>query len=124
MVSGIFCKLGFVGMIHRFLRAFSARKSFPQTSICRCWHFEMQLYLKARINMSKYEKLWIYVKESGKGQFKLSYQKIEQITGVAVDHSFLSYKKELAEFGYQVGKISMKEQTIEFIKDSFGESIK
>ena len=29
----------------------------------------------------------------------------------------LRFKKELTEFGYQVGKISMKEQTVEFIKE-------
>ena len=33
-----------------------------------------------------------------------------------MDHSFLSYKKELSEYGYQVGKISMKEQTVLFNK--------
>ena len=32
-------------------------------------------------------------------------------------HSFLTYKKELIEYGYKVGKISMKEQTVEFIKE-------
>ena len=30
---------------------------------------------------------------------------------------FLTYKKELADFGYQVGKISMKAQTVEFVKE-------
>ena len=32
------------------------------------------------------------------------------------DHSFLTYKKELLEYGYKVGKISMKNKTVEFIK--------
>ena len=31
-----------------------------------------------------------------------------------IDHSFLTYKKELLEYGYKVGKISMKEQTVDF----------
>ena len=30
---------------------------------------------------------------------------------------FLTYKKELADFGYQVGKISMKAKTVEFVKE-------
>ena len=34
-----------------------------------------------------------------------------------IDHSFLTYKKELIEYGYKVGKISMKEQTVEFMKE-------
>ena len=37
--------------------------------------------------------------------------------GFSIDHSFLTYKKELADFGYKVGKISMKEQTVEIIKE-------
>ena len=31
-------------------------------------------------------------------------------------HSFLTYKKEAAQYGYQVGKISMKEKHITFQK--------
>lgn len=34
-----------------------------------------------------------------------------------IGHSFLTYKIELIEYGYKVGKISMKEQTVEFIKE-------
>ena len=47
----------------------------------------------------------------------LTYDEIEKIAGLPIDHSFLRFKKELTEFGYQVGKISMKEQTVEFIKE-------
>ncbi len=54
--------------------------------------------------------------EIGRESFKLSYAEIEKIAGIAIDHSFLSYKKELTEYGYKVGKISMKEQAVEFIK--------
>ncbi len=70
--------------------------------------------------MSKYDKLWKYVKESGKDNFKLTYEEIEKIAGVPVDHSFLTFKKELFAYGYKVGKISMKEKTIEFISNSLG----
>ena len=43
-------------------------------------------------------------------------QKIQNIAGIPIDHSFLKYKKELTEYGYQVGKISIKEQTVIFNK--------
>lgn len=66
--------------------------------------------------MSKYDPLWKYIQESGRESFKLTYAEIEAITGLPIDHSFLTYKKELAEYGYKVGKISMKEQTVAFEK--------
>ena len=69
------------------------------------------------MGMSKYDALWKYVSEEGKDSFKLSYAEIENVAGVPIDHSFLTYKKELIEYGYKVGKISMKEQTVEFIKE-------
>ena len=34
------------------------------------------------------------------------------ICGFPIDHSFLNCKKELEAYGYQVGKISMKNQTV------------
>ncbi|MGN0384318.1 MAG: hypothetical protein ACI4EX_00350 [Lachnospiraceae bacterium] len=41
---------------------------------------------------------------------------IEIIAGVPIDRSFLTYKKELLDYGYKVEKISMKEQTVEFVR--------
>ena len=67
--------------------------------------------------MSKYDALWKYVSEAGKDSLKLTYAEIENVAGMPIDHSFLTYKKELIEYGYMVGKISMKEQTVEFIKE-------
>lgn len=64
--------------------------------------------------MSKYDLLWEAVRERGKQSFKLTFEEIQHIAGIPIDHSFLRYKKELAEYGYQVGKISMKEQTVAF----------
>lgn len=64
--------------------------------------------------MSKYDLLWEAVRERGEQSFKLTFEEIQHIAGIPIDHSFLRYKKELAEYGYQVGKISMKEQTIAF----------
>ena len=47
---------------------------------------------------------------------KLTFGEIQDIAGIPIDHSFLKYKKELTGYGYQVGKISMKEQTVIFNK--------
>jgi hypothetical protein len=66
--------------------------------------------------MSKYNALWEYVKDNGSPSFQLSFDEIHNIIGIPIDHSFLTYKKELVEYGYQVGKISMKEQTVIFNK--------
>lgn len=66
--------------------------------------------------MSKYDALWEHVQKSGEGSFQLSFEEIEKIAGIPIDHSFLRYKKELTEYGWQVGKISMKEQTVLFQK--------
>lgn len=66
--------------------------------------------------MSKYAPLWNWIKENGTDSFKLTYAEIEKIAGLPIDHSFLTYKKELLKYGYKVGKISMKEQTVAFEK--------
>lgn len=71
---------------------------------------------KVRYNMSKYNALWEYIHKEGSQSFKLTFEQIKDITGMPIDHSFLKYKKELTEYGYQVGKISMKEQTVAFEK--------
>lgn len=66
--------------------------------------------------MCKYHSLWEYVQSSGSQSLKLTFEEIQNIAGIPIDHSFLKYKKELTEYGYQVGKISMKEQTVVFHK--------
>ncbi len=66
--------------------------------------------------MSKYEPLWSYLKENNKDNYKLSYEEIRNILGFDIDHSFLTYKKESKEYGYEVGKISIKNKTITFNK--------
>lgn len=62
--------------------------------------------------MSKYKVLWEYIKENDKDEYKLSYESLENILGFKLDHSFLTYKKELNEYGYKVEKISMKENIL------------
>lgn len=66
--------------------------------------------------MSKYDILWAYVQNTGLSTVMLTFEEIKNIAGVPIDHSFLNYKKELISYGYQVGKISMKAQTVEFIQ--------
>lgn len=66
--------------------------------------------------MSKYEPLWKYIKENQKDSYKLTYEEIKDILGFEIDHSFLTYKKELINYGYEVRKISMKEKTVIFDK--------
>ncbi len=66
--------------------------------------------------MSKYEPLWNYLKKNKKDNYQFSYEDIKNILGFQIDHSFLTYKKEAKEYGYEVEKISMKEQTINFKK--------
>lgn len=66
--------------------------------------------------MSKYDTLWGWIKENGTENFKLTFAEIEQISGHPIDHSFQTYKKELMNYGYQVEKISLKEQTVIFRK--------
>ena len=62
--------------------------------------------------MSKYNSLWEYVQSNVNQSFKMTFEEIRDIAGIPIDHSFLKYKKELIDYGYEVEKISMKEQTI------------
>lgn len=41
---------------------------------------------------------------------------MKYILGFDINHSFLTYKKELKNYGYEVSKISMKEKTVTFNK--------
>jgi hypothetical protein len=66
--------------------------------------------------MSKYNSLWKYLKSKGDKQIKLTFEEVKAIIGFDIDHSFLTYKKELTDYGYEVGKISLKEKTVEFKK--------
>ena len=62
--------------------------------------------------MNKYEPLWKYIKDNKKEVYKLTYEEIGNILGFDIDHSFLTYKKELLEYGYKVTKISIKEKYV------------
>ena len=54
--------------------------------------------------MSKYEPLWEWVGKQPAKNLTLTFAEIQQILGFPIDHSFLTYKKELLAYGYQVGK--------------------
>ena len=62
--------------------------------------------------MSKYEPLWLYLNENNQDRYNLSYEKIKNILGFKLDNSFLTFKKELLEYGYEVKKISLKEKYV------------
>ena len=66
--------------------------------------------------MSKYDLLWKWINENKTDNFKLTYDEIENIAGVPIDHSFLTFKKELLQYGFNVAKISMKGQVVDFEK--------
>ncbi len=66
--------------------------------------------------MSKYDPLWRFIQKNNQANIVLSFDDIKNILGFKIDHSFLNYKKELINYGYQVAKISLKEKKINFIK--------
>jgi len=66
--------------------------------------------------MSKYQKLWEYIKSCGEDQITLSFEDVKNLCGFEIDHSFLNAKKELKDFGYNVSKISLKNKTIQVVK--------
>jgi len=66
--------------------------------------------------MSKYNSLWEHVQSNGSQSIILTFEEIQDIARIPIDHSFLKYKKELEEYGYKVGKISMKGKTVTFNK--------
>ena len=70
----------------------------------------------SNIDMSKYDQLWQYIKDNHDQDFQLSFNQIQKIVGLPIDHSFLTYKKELLDYGFKVGKISLKNKTVDFKK--------
>lgn len=66
--------------------------------------------------MSKYEPLWQYVGAHRQDFLTMSFKEIMEISGIPLDHSFLTYKKELLEYGWQVKKVFMKNETVLFEK--------
>lgn len=69
--------------------------------------------------MSKYNSLWQWIQDNNTDNFKLTFEEIEKVSGISIDHSFLTYKKELMDYGFKVSKISMKENLVYFEKLSY-----
>ena len=46
----------------------------------------------------------------------IKFEEVKDVLGFDIDHSFLTHKKEAKEYGYEVGKISLKEKHITFKK--------
>lgn len=67
--------------------------------------------------ISKYDSLWEYIGKRCEREITLTCDEIAKICGVPIDHSFLTYKKELDSCGYRAQKISMKDKTVRFVKN-------
>ena len=68
------------------------------------------------ISLSKYEPLWRFLSGDGSGCIQFSLERIEEILGFPLDHSFLRYKQEAEQYGYCVEKISLKEKWVRFVR--------
>ena len=66
--------------------------------------------------MSKYKPLWEYIKKNKKDEYKLSFDEVKKIVGFDFDHAFLTYKKELLDYGYEFKKLSLKEKWVWIVK--------
>lgn len=66
--------------------------------------------------MSKFDTLWAYVKDRDQPSLTLTFDEIHAAAGLPIDHSFLTFKKELESYGFRVVRISMKNQTVLFEK--------
>lgn len=67
--------------------------------------------------MSKYEPLWRFLQSDGSDRLELSFERIQEILGFEIDHSFLNFKKEAVDYGYTAEKISLKERWVDFIRN-------
>jgi hypothetical protein len=65
--------------------------------------------------MSKYDPLWDYLREQGDAAAVMTFDEIRDILGFDIDHSFLTFKRELLDYGFVVKKISLKNKTVAFV---------
>lgn len=66
--------------------------------------------------MHSYQPLWEWLARRNGETVTLTFSEIAGIVGVPLGHSFLNEKKELTAYGYRVGKISLKAETVTFEK--------
>lgn len=70
--------------------------------------------------MSKYDALWQRIAATKEGWLELSFEEVELLAGLPLDHSFLNAKKELTAYGWQVEKILLKERRVRFARMEAG----
>ncbi len=68
--------------------------------------------------MSKYTKLWNYLKDSCLGTETLTFDEIYSICGAYVDDSFMRAKHELENYGLSVVKINLRDRTVLFSRNA------
>ena len=51
--------------------------------------------------MSKFYALWDYVEVQDSGTLTLTFEEVERIAGIPIDHSFLTFKQELLPRGWK-----------------------
>lgn len=60
--------------------------------------------------MSKYDPLWAHI--AAHAPSVMTFEEVRAVCGFPIDHAFLRFKKELEAYGFRVGRISMKAQTV------------
>lgn len=73
------------------------------------------------ISLSKYEPLWRFLSGDGSGCIQFSFERIDEILGFPLDYSFLNYKQEAEQYGYNSERSALKLKRNEpgSIPDSF-----
>lgn len=69
---------------------------------------------RKEMKISKYQPLWRHLQSYKDNTFRMSFDEIKAVLGFDIDHSFLNGKKEAAQFGFSVGKISIKQEIVIF----------
>lgn len=66
--------------------------------------------------MSKYNPLWVFLSGQPGNCITMTFDEVSKITGFPFDHAFLTFKKELPEYGWQFEKLSLKNKTVSFVR--------
>jgi len=66
--------------------------------------------------MSKYEPLWNHVAGCSEHSLRMTFDQITDVLGFPIDHSFLTFKKELTQMGWSVCKVSLKNKVVDFVR--------
>lgn len=66
--------------------------------------------------MSKYNPLWVFLSSQPGNCITMTFDEVSKITGFPFDHAFLTFKKELPEYGWQFEKLSLKNKTVSFVR--------